>query len=113
MTRWRDRPRRTLRRWDLHRSYIDFAFLPVLLAIGGTVAVGQALFDDVSVWSRVRLATGGLAALAGAAVLARVVWLYLRRPLIPEDRPGPAVTPDDVRLRNDPERSAREHRGGL
>jgi len=112
MTRWRDRPRRRVLRWDAPRGYLDVAALPVILAIGGVVALGQAVFGDVSAWSRFRLAAGGLTLLAAAVAIAWFVVLWLRRPVVPEDERTPEPTPPEVSARADAERTARDHRLG-
>jgi hypothetical protein len=100
--RWRDKPRRTLRRHDVNIDAIPLAFL---LVMSWALVIGLA-GDGLVGYAAVAL----VVAVAGT----RLAVLYLRRPLWPEDErlPGDREVPDDVKLRNEAEESAREHRSG-
>jgi hypothetical protein len=104
VTRWRDKPRRTLRRWDAPREWL----IGLLLA----VTAGVVGIRDL-VGGRIGLAFIDFAA---AISLTRLVVLYLRKPLVPEDERLTDMeqrrVPPDVMLRNEAEESAREHRSG-
>jgi hypothetical protein len=89
--RWRDRPRRTLRRWDLGREYE----LAALAVVGSWVVVVQYAIE--------RPWWAALLALAVAAGLTYGAVLYLRRPVADPPPDAPPPTADD-RRRADAER---------
>jgi hypothetical protein len=85
--RWRDRPRRTLRRWEADRGYGLFA-ITLVMAWWSTWSYAAALVtghpDPAGDHSRWAAALGSVISLVVASTLSWVTWLYLRRPILPE-----------------------------
>ena len=82
--RWRDRPRRTLLRWDLGRLYGLYVILTGVAWVGAAVnlwAVATGSHHALADGSRLADALSGVVALVVAAGLSWLAVLYLRRPL--------------------------------
>ena len=104
-TRWRDSPRRTLRRWDLDKGYALYAILA-----GGLWVATVARLVDVVV-GRDRAANTTALVVTGALAVA-LTWLavaYLRRPVL-DPPPEPPPPTEDAAARDESERRAWQNR---
>jgi len=91
--RRRDTPRRTLRRWDLERGYVSYAFLWFGSLFMGPLYLVRAVLG-VGPTSRTVAWVTAAVSLAVAAFTTWLAVLYLRRPVLDPPRPETRVPPD-------------------